>query len=1018
MYIICLFAISGIPIHAGRLHEMIKRNAYIPDNIALNSQELHKRDNTHKTPLHLATVYQQHENLQQLVRHGADIDQLNQGCTPLHRAAALGDVPLVRTCVQQGSKVDTQAIISAIKACKKKNEEQYCNVIHELVYYNPAIINGSNTDGIHPLYYGCKRALYHIVATLLEHGACVQESVSVSSIRPTLLNWCDTPLHVALREGSFYRKKDSYHIAQRLIHHGALINSKDEHGNTPLHYGITYEDTVKMLITAGGDVNQKNGAGKTPLHVVSRTELNEKRKANVAQILINNGADIHATSADGMIPLHTAIYDYAHQTAKVLINAGTDITLVDKEGRTALHIAAQVGNTPMLRSLLSQGTLSLHQRDAMGLTPLCKAIYDMETYDTETIDEILDLFMYYGASIPDGRRGGLTPVNAFLRYSNTYGNPHRTNIRAATLQKMIQAGADITRKDDWGMTPLYLAIYHGDVESTRLLLRHGASPDVSTHNMEPVHFHNGLIFIPQTPLSAALELYQWRSIKAQNAIIQALIEHNPDIPRGTQLLTFPLWKALYHQSLYAAQLLIENGAIAPRNIYDHYLTHTSTNQPYHQCLRFDTSLSQSIALLLLEYGIKVDPWNMSSEQTQMTPEMIDFRPQEAARIEHIAHKTWKSDITEAAQDAETDNDHVIVASAALGDGKTGLARTMLNEITQRHDTQTRNNVKAILLLHAERLSALSWMDRQHVDAFIQQHLVSDDVIYGMMRYIAQNIAQETISPHIFKRILERYPNHAHEDILFPYVDHARDTYRYIFAAYYAGGESYMQLVRTIAQRVRSQLASQAEVQTILDRDNGHIACYRDNATGNTFLHEIAYHPGLIRLAQDITEKVTAHHDHPRNNETNPYGDTPGKTPVMIAKEQHNTGFVDMCRGYRFLNRCSQTAYEDKLQRARIWRQHPREPHTWTTSFLQDMNNPTLSPVPVNSLLVTDDRHQHNQRPYKRKRQTPHEGDREDTSVQQRTLMPIQADIAAEKQRLPRDITSYIISFCLNQYPGN
>ncbi|EOO00817.1 putative ankyrin repeat protein [Phaeoacremonium minimum UCRPA7] len=54
-------------------------------------------------------------------------------------------------------------------------------------------------------------------------------------------------------------------LVQILLDHGALVNLRDQEGNTTLHYAVNAElpDVVQQLIKAGVDLDARNIEGKT-----------------------------------------------------------------------------------------------------------------------------------------------------------------------------------------------------------------------------------------------------------------------------------------------------------------------------------------------------------------------------------------------------------------------------------------------------------------------------------------------------------------------------------------------------------------------------------------------------------------------------------------------------------------------------------------------------------------------------------------------------------------------------------
>jgi len=69
---------------------------------------------------------------------------------------------------------------------------------------------------------------------------------------------------------------------------------------TPLHYATLYNlvQIIKILIAKGGKINDKDHLGNTPLHDAAKSDSNE-----VAQLLLDNKADISAVSHGGKISL-------------------------------------------------------------------------------------------------------------------------------------------------------------------------------------------------------------------------------------------------------------------------------------------------------------------------------------------------------------------------------------------------------------------------------------------------------------------------------------------------------------------------------------------------------------------------------------------------------------------------------------------------------------------------------------------------------------------------------------------
>ncbi|GBM77471.1 Ankyrin-3 [Araneus ventricosus] len=186
------------------------------------------------------------------------------------------------------------------------------------------------------------------------------------------------PLHLASINGHT-------DIVKCLLKHGAEIACKDIFGNTALHYAViqSHIDIVNILLgkETSTDVN-KTFFGVSALHLASEvgheslvTTLLEKIDVNfkssshfvplhyaargghadVAQFLINKGAEINARNLHGNTPLHIAAEKGHDAVVAILLQYGADINAANLNGLTALSFAARGGFTTASKLLLKKG---------------------------------------------------------------------------------------------------------------------------------------------------------------------------------------------------------------------------------------------------------------------------------------------------------------------------------------------------------------------------------------------------------------------------------------------------------------------------------------------------------------------------------------------------------------------------------------------------------------------------------------------------------------------------------------
>ena len=246
----------------------------------------------------------------------------------------------------------------------------------EFLLNNGADVHAKDKGGLVPLHNACSYGHYEVTELLVKHGA----TVNVSDL------WKFTPLHEAAAKGK-------YEIVKLLLKHGADPSKKNRDGHTPLDLVKEGDQDVvdllrgdsalldaakkgnlsrvqKLLTTDNINCRDSAGRNSTPLHLAAGYNNLE-----VAEFLLEQGADVNAQDKGGLIPLHNAS-SYGHlDIAALLIKYQTIVNATDKWGYTPLHEAAQKGRTQLCALLLAHGA-DPTLKNQEGQTPL-----DLSTAD-------------------------------------------------------------------------------------------------------------------------------------------------------------------------------------------------------------------------------------------------------------------------------------------------------------------------------------------------------------------------------------------------------------------------------------------------------------------------------------------------------------------------------------------------------------------------------------------------------------------------------------------------------------
>lgn len=176
-------------------------------------------------------------------------------------------------------------------------------------------------------------------------------------------------LHVAVAEGHF-------EVTKLLLENNANPNPKQAAGATPLIAALQAKrlDLVKLLLEHRADPTIAMHNGNFPLVLLDVFKWDPNVQPEVAELMLQAGADINQRIGPKS---NTALMVYAAvgntQMVKWLLSRGAEIDLRGDKGYTAINFAGVTNNIETARLLVEAGA-DLSIRNNHGATPLEVAI--------------------------------------------------------------------------------------------------------------------------------------------------------------------------------------------------------------------------------------------------------------------------------------------------------------------------------------------------------------------------------------------------------------------------------------------------------------------------------------------------------------------------------------------------------------------------------------------------------------------------------------------------------------------
>jgi ankyrin repeat protein len=357
--------------HKNNLFDLLIKNR----NLQIN-----KKTADYKTPLHLATIYNDFEFVKRLVNEFKINIDLKDKENKKAIDYAKGDIFKFFNDIYFNR--DKEIFV----AIQNRDISKVQNLLNKDVSLSIKDKNGNT-----PILYAVKMGALSIVKLLYKNGADIYASnnENQNGLHLAVINsHSQTLKYLIWRNVSLYQKDDykkipmdyalnnkikniliaSYKANEKLKNkfivaisenrNSALymlrtLNKKhfsQKESEIPLIHLIAYYGNYRLLSYMKKDVNKLDSNARTPIfYAVINNKLNSVKR------LLKYKADINIKDKDGLSPLHFATINGNEKIAKELISKNANLNMKDKKGNTPLHYAIKYNNLQVTSLLLKNG---------------------------------------------------------------------------------------------------------------------------------------------------------------------------------------------------------------------------------------------------------------------------------------------------------------------------------------------------------------------------------------------------------------------------------------------------------------------------------------------------------------------------------------------------------------------------------------------------------------------------------------------------------------------------------------
>jgi len=431
--------------------------------------------------------------------------QLKDGRTALMFACCNDDLNVVKDLCDKGADVnlvENEYKNSALFMSISKNKID----ISKYLINNGANVNLLNIYNENVLFWAVVHKNNELVELLCSKGC----NINIFN------NKGEHPLFLAI-------KLKEYEIVKILIKYKANLEMKENiYEDTPLLAAMKSEEIASLLIDSGANIHAENKIKDTPIHIA--TLLNN---FPIVKKLYEKGADLNKMNVQSHNPIIFATGNGYIEIFKFLLDNNVNLDVKDVNKEPLLNICIIHNRIEMMELLIKKDESLINNIDYDYKTPLTVAVKLNKI-------EFVELLLKYGANPNPKISVDYSPIHeAFINNNDKIidllikydvNKMHLLNMyiwfdKFEEIEPLIQNNKYLInqRNTDYN-TPLMFAASQNKIKTVELLLKYGANPNINNYSN-------------RSPL--------FEAVYHQNYdMVQLLIKNNADINIRERLSTY------------------------------------------------------------------------------------------------------------------------------------------------------------------------------------------------------------------------------------------------------------------------------------------------------------------------------------------------------------------------------------------------------------------------------------------------------------------------------------------------